>query len=797
MQRVREGDYRVPTNAEGQLIVDRLQDAPFTAGQANKCSAFWELCIATARQPASITDKLIPTVRNGLELDRFLRPAHEVDHSAVRGVVGPSRPGDSSPVRSLLPNIHQDNHPLPEAIPGLGDPEVFLAGEIRAMVLAGAVQRVDYVPWVTLPLGVVVNGAGSKYRMVCDARSVNAFLMLLPFRFGRLAGFVRWAMAGAGERMCSVDAKAAYYAFSVAAQWREALGFFHDGVYYVYASLPFGLSIAPWIYQMVMEALGGSLRVWLGPALHAILLYLDDSGIFADVEAMPAVMWVVTACLTWGGVTLSVLKSVLEGVRTLPLLGLTLSLDHRAFSIPEAKIARLLAELASLEGATRAPVKSLQRVCGMLISLSQALPVALLLCRPLFQLVAEAQASGYSWVDLSRHRGAAALKLLSSFGAWTGMHKWKGDSHVHLLCVASDASDYAMGLVFSDPARGEALEYQAPILQQHLDEDIMVAEGRVLPDFLRAHGALLEGQRVRFLLDNECARISNSGRGSRHLPLNEVSLDTLGLLMELRVEPSFDRVTTADNSRPDSLSRLRRPAGSPEEPTAHWRSLDALDVAFGAQYGLGPPAGFVTPDIRTPGCVVRALEDWAGSRFTLDFMASPGDARVDRWVGRYRFEGSRGQVAVDCLSCVPGPEEYLFVNPPWRLVAPVWRHLQASAAAGVFLCPEDPTQIWFSGVVAASPPEAVAVIASRGERFAEVPTGGRAPRLTAGLLAIRFDFRRGLGPRPAPTIHVEELGRRRAVVGAAHRTRPRRVTWDASVPGSAETSGHASSGSAM
>jgi hypothetical protein len=100
------------------------------------------------------------------------------------------------------------------------------------------------------------------------------------------------------------------------------------------------------------------------------------------------------------------------------------------------------------------------------------------------------------------------------------------------------------------------------------------------------------------------------------------------------------------------------------------------------------------PALVVPMTVVRGLEAWCGVPFTLDLAASPVDSRpgASRFVGRYDSTRERpGLFAV-----APGPEEFVFVNTPWRLVASVGasqsgargRRLPASgyASRGVVQC---------------------------------------------------------------------------------------------------------------
>ena len=72
-----------------------------------------------------------------------------------------------------LPSIHQPNHPLPEALPGLPTPYTFLCAEVEAMRAVGAIKRVSHRPYIVQPISVATNSAGTKLRLIYDWRVVK------------------------------------------------------------------------------------------------------------------------------------------------------------------------------------------------------------------------------------------------------------------------------------------------------------------------------------------------------------------------------------------------------------------------------------------------------------------------------------------------------------------------------------------------------------------------------------------------------------------------------------------------
>ena len=779
MAAIRDGTFTVLHDAHGRPIYDCINDQQFVPGRLHSAGCFWEEAIKVAQIEPTHARLLQDILRRGVSPADFYVPlAREAMH-ALPGFVSYPDLRSRHALHRLLPSIYQRNHPLPDAVPGLPAPQDFLRAEVAAMLAVGAVKRVDKRPYIVQPISVATNAAGTKQRLIYDCRALNEFQQSPPMRYPRLTDLVRWADEGSDQLLASLDAKSAYYGLLVQAGWEEAFGFWWEGQFYVYTVMCFGWRNGPFCYQSLMDVLNAAMRVWLCGIVYAIT-YIDDTGLLARAAAMLRVLWAFTRAFVLAGITLSSAKSLLKGVRSLLMLGLISCLDKRGFIIPEEKVVRLQRELAALrtaaEAGQRVPVKQLQRLCGLLISLSPALPTALLLLRPLFALFADAVADHLHTVSVSGREARAAIDGLLGFQRWSDLQRWPSDSHVHVLCAASDASTDGLGLVLTDPLQDVRWDFSMPVAAPGLHH-IMVEEGDALLEFLLRHGHLLRNRRCRFLIDNEGTRVSNAGKGSRHLPLNTVSLRTLQLLMELGVVATFDRITTLDNTRPDALSRLHLPAGTAPSLTRH--RVTPLDVTQGVAYGLPPPSDHVVPALAVPRSVVRALEKRWGTCFTLDMAASPLDARVGRFVGRFnylpRFPRC-GQVATDLFAVAPGPEEFVFVNPAWRLVAPVWAHLKAVRAAGVCLLPDLPRAVWFSAVLADALPRDIVIVAERGDHLHEwvnaAPGASPPAALRERLLAVHFDFRRLLGPRPAPSLPAPTR-----TPAAAVPTRGRRVHW--------------------
>ena len=746
VEAIARGEFALP-NQDGRTVFDTLPEAPFESGQLHKGALFWKEAAEAARLTARDKELLLGIIGGGLTPVPFYEPLPESKRHLLRGVRAMPDPLDPSPARRMFPVIWLQNHPLPAAEPGLPDPALFLHTEIKAMEAAGAVRRVATRPQLTLPLGIALNRTAGRWRAIYDARQYNLFQRVPEITFPTLADLVRWLEPG--WVLTSMDLKSAYYGVAIPEEWQTLFGFHYEGHWYVYCVMPFGVSCGPFVFQLIISTFGGAMREWLRPVPFATIGYIDDLGLGMPPEWCDPILWAFARAMCLGGMVVSIKKTPFMGSVRMRLLGLLLDTALWAYRVPDDKRKRLLDTLTTLLASPRHTVRQLQHLCGFVISLRPAIPPALLLVRPIFAAITEAMAHGDTFVAASAPGVRQALQDLLDFELWEVWHRWGNDSHVHTVCVATDACESGYGAWIVDEVAGTQTFYAAPVRKEDDHHTMMFKEGTALEALLSTDAAhALRGRRVRFLIDNVAAQAAVGGRGSRHAPLQDVARDVLLLMRHLNIacDSDVDRVTSEDNEVADGLSRL----GLPSDAAAIVASapLTREAVRTSVRYGLPPPAGHSMPDIALVEARFLDVQVWAGRTFTVDLCASPADRRVRRFVARYNWNHP-DQVATNVLAFAPGPTEFCYVAPPWRLIAPVWRHLRDCKAVGVALIPYAPTSVWWSAVfahVGQVDPSNVVLVASVGSRDAYVSCASATPALTgclrSDLLAVAFDFSR-------------------------------------------------------
>ena len=140
----------------------------------------------------------------------------------------------------------------------------------------------DQIPYLCSPLSVVENSSG-KLRRVLNLRYLSQFLYAPHFKYEDLR--IAALLFEKHEFLFKFDLKSGYHRVDIYPEHQKYLGFQWDiaGVsgYYVFAVLPFGLSMACYIFTKLMRPL---VRYWHGRGLKAIV-YLDDSIIAVEGES--------------------------------------------------------------------------------------------------------------------------------------------------------------------------------------------------------------------------------------------------------------------------------------------------------------------------------------------------------------------------------------------------------------------------------------------------------------------------------------------------------------------------------
>ena len=750
LQSFAAGPWTPPTS-EGDLPHGRVRPAgaDFRAGGMHKCAAFWKAALAAACCPPFETALLVDVVDNGLDLLRFFKAPEERFQNGA-GVVKEPNPRARARHERLIPSMHFPNRPLDPLPSHLGVAEVVLREKVAELVAMGAARPCPpgEKPWVVSPLTLAVNGAGTKVRLIHDLRGLNTFLDPFSFKFPTLREWVKGI--DEGDLLVGVDWQAAYHAILLDENSQSLCGFELDGRYYVMVALPFGLNIAPALFQLSTEVFHAFLRRYGGIRSMG---FIDDSAASAGaqfgqsaVERGRAVAWLLCEASYIAGHTVSVPKCQLTPLPTMRHLGLLVDALKRAFHIPRDKLDRFNDLLQRLLKNGCASIVELQRLAGWLVSFTAAVPCALVFLRELFAVVAEGLRRGARVVSVASAAARDALAALQDVELWSGAFPWPSDSHLHVHVVATDASSTGLAgaLVVSTPTldRWQPLlfRYRRGLTGEERERHIMVNEARAVLEAVEEFHSVLAGNHVRFLIDNEAAQAALAGVGSVNLELNAVVKATWRALIKWAIHPAFDRIATLDNTVADGDSRARMRSGET------WRATclaPRAHVLLSLEYPRFVPI-WCRPrsEIQLHPRLAERVHRFAQGRISLDLFATKRSTLVPRFVSLLP-EADGSQVAVDAFSFCPDGSEIVYCNPPWHLYAAVRNHLRAVRASGVWVYPDDARALWFPVVREASRGAEVLATAWEAATFVSCSNAGNQV-LPAGqydLIMAWFDFK--------------------------------------------------------
>lgn len=237
----------------------------------------------------------------------------------------------------------------------------FVSGAVAELVASGAAVRWagSSPPLCVSPLNVAEQP--TKLRLILDLRFVNEYLTHVKFKY---EGIPRLSeLLDEGDWMFSIDLKSGYHHVDIhPANWTY-LGFYWDGSYYVFRSLPFGLAEAPHSFTRLIKQLAlrwRAMGAWLIP-------YVDDLLFIASSrQAALALRKLVLGDVGASGLHVNWKKSVLEPTQRIKFLGFLVDSRDMHLSLDEDRRSALLRKLQRLvesaEAGTRLPARVIASV---------------------------------------------------------------------------------------------------------------------------------------------------------------------------------------------------------------------------------------------------------------------------------------------------------------------------------------------------------------------------------------------------------------------------------------------------
>ncbi|KAL8590051.1 hypothetical protein ACOMHN_034282 [Nucella lapillus] len=248
--------------------------------------------------------------------------------------------------------------------------EAVIQSEITLMLQKGAIQELhDPGPGFYSRLFVVPKPNGS-WRPILDLSPLNKFIRDMKFRMESTSS-IRESIRS-GDWAASIDLKDAYFHINIAQAHRKYLRFVWRGRTFQFKALPFGLSLAPFVFTKVCTEVASLART------RAIRLrcYLDDWVILAETQELCQmhVLHLRNLCLCLGFL-LNEEKCDLTPSQTFNFLGMKFNTTTMLVSPAPKRVLRLHELLSGLYRQNSTPVRSLYSLLGTMESLSNLVPL--------------------------------------------------------------------------------------------------------------------------------------------------------------------------------------------------------------------------------------------------------------------------------------------------------------------------------------------------------------------------------------------------------------------------------------
>jgi hypothetical protein len=274
-------------------------------------------------------------------------------------------------------------------------------------------------------------------RPILDLRLLNKALAKRAFKMLTVKQIL--AHIQPDDYFLAVDLKDAYFHIQIAPHHRRFLRFAFEGVAYQFKVLPFGLALAPRVFTMCMNAALAPLKL----SGMRILNYLDDWLVIARsrsvlVEHRHRLL----AHLMDLGLSVNMQKSALQPCQSITFLGMVLDSRTMIAKLSEARIQSIQRVLALFVQGRAIPLKTFQRLLGLMAAAAPVCRLGLLHMRPL-QHWLQGRVQPRAW-RAGTERLVITRSCLETLAPWFGTTMFEQGSAlgrvVRRVVVTTDAS---------------------------------------------------------------------------------------------------------------------------------------------------------------------------------------------------------------------------------------------------------------------------------------------------------------------------------------------------------------------
>ena len=523
-----------------------------------------------------------------LKVIKTFKAAHPERAAELDEAVEFLRSGVHSELQSQPPPVRYSNTPAVARHRVFVKERLDYYRDLGALEAVGREEDFDRIQ----PLHVIIKEA-RKPRLVLDlSRNLNDHLPKYKIKYEGIDHALKNCTPGCW--FGKTDFADCFLAFDVKPEFRQHLRFAFEGTAYEFLRMPFGLSTAPRLCELLLSIVSFELR--RRGVKHS--RYVDDVLYFADTEAaLEAALATALEVFTSFGLPISHHKTV-HATRTITFLGIEFDSNNKTLALTAERKAEIVTLCRSFLSRQRCRLRHILSLAGKFSFAATVLPGA----RPFLRRIIDVTRgrSKHAWVDLTPAFRCDLRSWLHYIESWNGRQAWRDERDP--VEIRSDASlegfgYYVVGalpassLTQSDsPSQADSVgsptdsvgrprAYAGTWSTDHQryrsHRHIGLLEAIAAVHAVATHAAQLRNSAVLLRLDNQ-ADVTIINRQSTRSP--EV-LTALRALYEIATINNIHiiarHIPGVDNTVADALSR---PSSQPLAHQAQRAVFDVLDV---------------------------------------------------------------------------------------------------------------------------------------------------------------------------------------------------------------------------
>lgn len=517
----------------------------------------------------------------------------------------------------------------------------FVDSEIQRLLLLGFIEKCAVKPTCVSPLGVVPK-RNNKLRLITDLRQLNSYCEVPKYRNEDIRDTVK--LLKPNDRFVTTDIKDGFFHIPVHRDYKQYLGFYWKGAYFVWCVLVFGLCCSPYYFNKVLRPIISYLReVGL-----RVTVFVDDFLLAASVAEISDFSDQLVHTLQDLGFVINFEKSCLVPSQSIDYIGYNISSARGIIRVKaQAKrVAKLRRAIKKTISQDSVPARQLAKVLGLCVSVAWVVTPGKLFLRKAYRLLGTKQ----SWSDSLSLSEDVIQELewwLNSVNYWNSKEICTESIQAQVI---TDASHLGWGAVYNGNIASGDWNRRVSCLSSNEREMLAILMA------IKAFASRLSGLTVQILTDNISAMAYINHQGGPSPRLSELAVAIWAEAIEHGITLRCAHIAGKLNSAADSLSR------TPDKHNwmLHPRVFRYLDTLFG--------------------------------KHTVDRFANCVNTQLPRFNSRYWEPLSEG---VDALAQDNWGSENNYVNAPFCLIPRVLDIVQVQQAYATIIAPIWKAQPWF------------------------------------------------------------------------------------------------------